>query len=73
VAVTGLFLRYCAPCNSTTTCAERGKAGLKCKDCGGSLRIVDARVLISTLGAKLDEGDREAVTADLQPHDQPAE
>jgi hypothetical protein len=66
-----LFLRYCAPCNSTTSVAERDTKGLKCAECGGPLKIVDAFALIPALGAKLDIGQRESATADLQGHDLP--
>lgn len=64
----GLFLRYCAPCNST---AATVSATGNCTECGGPLKIVDAFTLIPALGAKLDVGQRESV-ADLPGHDRPA-
>ena len=63
-----LFLRYCAPCNSTTPCAERG---LKCAECGGSLKIVDAFALIPALGEQLAIRDRESAVDACQGHDLP--
>ena len=67
--MTGLFLRYCAPCNSATPSVTKGS---KCAECEGPLRIVDAFALIPALGAKLDIGHREAAVADLPGHDLPA-
>ena len=67
----GLFLRYCAPCNSTVTCAERGEAGLKCAECGGPLKIVDAFALIPALGNRLTTTDRNLVVDRLEGHDLP--
>jgi len=49
----GLFLRYCAACNSTQTVAERGKSGLACGECGGAMATVDAHALIPALGTDL--------------------
>lgn len=56
----GLFLRYCPACNSTSPCAERD---LKCAECGGPLKIVDAFALIPALGYKLDIGQRESANS----------
>ena len=64
----GLFLRYCAPCNSTAPTVSSGGG---CTECGGDLKIVDAFTLIPALGAKLDVGQRETAVADLPGHDQP--
>jgi hypothetical protein len=66
--MTGLFLRYCAPCNSTTPCAERG---LKCAECGGPLKIVDAFALIPALGGLAGEDKRCIAVAGLEGHDLP--
>jgi hypothetical protein len=69
--MTGLFLRYCAPCNSPATCAERGEAGLKCKECGGPLKIVDAFALIPALGELAGKDKRCIAVAELAGHDLP--
>jgi len=66
--MTGLFLRYCAPCNSTTpSVAPKGE----CAECGAALKIVDAFALIPALGAKLDVGQREAAFDACKGHDLP--
>lgn len=68
----GLFLRYCAPCNSTATVAERQGAKVVCGTCKGPLKIVDAFTLIPALGAKLDEGQRQAAVEGVAGHDLPS-
>lgn len=67
----GLFLRYCAPCNSTTSCAERGAGGLTCAECGAPLKIVDAFALIPALGELAGEDKRCIAVAGLEGHDLP--
>jgi hypothetical protein len=66
--MTGLFLRYCARCNSAHTAVA---AGSVCAECKGPPKIVDAFALIPALGNKLDIGQREAAVADLPGHDKP--
>lgn len=56
--MTGLFLRYCWRCNSTSTVADSAK-GL-CPECGEQADSIDAHALIPALGAKLDQGQRQA-------------
>lgn len=67
----GLFLRYCATCNSTQTIAERGKSASTCAACGHELKVFDAHALIPALGAKLDMGQREAVARALSDRSLP--
>jgi transcription initiation factor IIE alpha subunit len=67
--VTGLFLRYCAACNSTAPSVAKG---MTCAECDGPLKIVDAHALIPALGAKLDEGQRQAAFDSCRGHDLPS-
>lgn len=71
MAAAGLFLRYCAACNSTQTVATRGKKGNVCGECGGPLAIRDAHQLIPALGNKLDVGQRTEATEACGVHDRP--
>jgi hypothetical protein len=63
-----LFLRYCPACNSTSPCAERD---LKCAECEGPLKIVDAFALIPALGELAGEDKRCIAVAGLEGHDLP--
>lgn len=67
--MTGLFLRYCWRCNATSTVAVTAKG--TCTECGEQVGVVDAHALIPALGAKLDQGQREAATASVKAHDRP--
>lgn len=53
------FLRYCVPCNQTSTMVD----GSKCPECGGPLKGVATHSLIEQLGRKLDVGQREDALA----------
>lgn len=65
--MTGLFLRYCWRCNSTSAVAATAKG--TCPNCGEQAEGVDAHALIPALGAKLDQGQREAALRGLQSQD----
>lgn len=67
--MTGLFLRYCAACNSATPSVAKGS---QCAECGGLLSVVDAFTLIPELGAGLELDQRKAIVAGLPGHDLPA-
>lgn len=60
--MTALFLRYCWRCNST---AEVVTAKGACTECGETIDVIDAHALIPALGAKLDEGQRQAALREL--------
>lgn len=60
--MTGLFLRYCWRCNSTSTVVATNDA--TCAGCGEQTAAVDAHALIPALGNKLDRGQREVATGD---------
>ncbi len=66
--MTGLFLRYCARCNSTAIAVTPKGT---CEGCGDKIGIIDAHALIPALGAKLDEGQRQAALEGVQTHDRP--
>jgi hypothetical protein len=62
--LTGLFLRYCWRCNSTTTMVKPKDA--ICFSCGEKYTTVDAHALICALGAKLDSHGRRVAVDDAQ-------